>query len=178
MAVQTLAKRARGAKGGAGERNAAAAAAPAGANGVSSGTRADLPAAVLIARVARLVRSRLDAALGPSELRQRQLVALSYLRDHGPARQQALAQSLCMDASSLVCLLNDLEDRDLIARRRDREDRRRGILELTDHGREALAASDAALAEIDTEILAGLDESERAELRSLLGRLRGVGLNA
>jgi DNA-binding MarR family transcriptional regulator len=138
----------------------------------------DLPAAVLIARVGRLVRSRLDAALGPSELRQRQLVALSYLRDHGPARQQALAQSLCMDASSLVCLLNDLEDRDLIARRRDREDRRRGILELTDHGRDALAQIDAALAEIDAEILADLDESERTELRALLARLSGVGLPA
>jgi len=138
----------------------------------------DLPASVLIARVARLVRSRLDVALGPSELRQRQLVALSYLRDHGPARQQALAQSLCMDASSLVCLLNDLEDRDLIARRRDREDRRRGILELTDHGREALAEIDAALAEIDAEILGDLDESERADLRALLGRLGGVGLPA
>jgi DNA-binding MarR family transcriptional regulator len=138
----------------------------------------DLPAAVLIARVGRLVRSRLDAALGPSELRQRQLVALSYLRDHGPARQQALAQSLCMDASSLVCLLNDLEDRDLIARRRDREDRRRGILELTGHGRDALAEIDAALAEIDAEILADLDESERTELRALLARLSGVGLPA
>lgn len=138
----------------------------------------ELPASVLIARIARLVRSRLDAALGPSELRQRQLVALSYLRDHGPARQQALAQSLCMDASSLVCLLNDLEDRDLIARRRDREDRRRGILELTDHGREALAEGDAALDEIDAEILADLDESERADLRALLGRLSGVGLPA
>ncbi|MBS1843999.1 MAG: winged helix-turn-helix transcriptional regulator [Actinobacteria bacterium] len=138
----------------------------------------ELPASVLIARVARLVRSRLDAALGPSELRQRQLVALSYLRDHGPARQQALAQSLCMDASSLVCLLNDLEDRDLVARRRDREDRRRGILELTEGGRAALAESDALLAEIDAEILADLDGSERADLRSLLGRLRGVGLPA
>ena len=81
-----------------------------------------LPASVLIARVARLVRSRLEAALGPSGLRQRQLVALTYLRDRGPARQQALAQSLCMDASSLVCLLNELEDEDLIARKRDRED--------------------------------------------------------
>jgi DNA-binding MarR family transcriptional regulator len=144
----------------------------------SSESTAELPASVLIARIARLVRSRVDAALGPSELRQRQLVALSYLRDHGPARQQALAQSLCMDASSLVCLLNDLEDRDLIARRRDREDRRRGILELTDRGRATLAESDAVLAEIDAEILADLDRSERAELRALLGRLRGVGLPA
>ncbi len=135
-----------------------------------------LPASVLIARVARLVRSRLEAALGPSGLRQRQLVALSYLRDHGPTRQQALAQSLCMDASTLVCLLNDLEDRDLVVRRRDREDRRRGILELTDHGRAQLAEVDAALAEIDAEILFDLDPSERTELVSLLGRLSGVAL--
>jgi DNA-binding MarR family transcriptional regulator len=137
-----------------------------------------LPASVLIARIARLVRSRLEAALGPSGLRQRQLVALSYLRDHGPTRQQALAQSLCMDASTLVCLLNELEDRDLVARRRDSEDRRRGILELTDHGRDALGESDAALAEIDAEILADLDQTERADLRALLGRLSGVGLPA
>ncbi len=146
------------------------------ANGSRSGT--DLPAAVLIARVARLVRARLEAALGPRGLRQRQLVALSYLRDHGPALQRALAQSLCMDPSSLVCLLNDLEDRDLVVRRRDREDRRRGILELTDHGREVLAEVDAALVEIDAEVLADLDQAERAELRSLLGRLRGVGLDS
>lgn len=137
-----------------------------------------LPASVLIARVARLVRSRLEAALGPSGLRQRQLVALTYLRDRGPARQQALAQSLCMDASSLVCLLNDLEDRDLIARKRDREDRRRGILELTAHGRAVLAEVDAALVEIDAEILLDLDDSERTELRALLSRLGGVGLAA
>ncbi|HEY2479330.1 MAG TPA: MarR family winged helix-turn-helix transcriptional regulator [Solirubrobacterales bacterium] len=147
-----------------------AAASPIAAEATCAAT-ADLPAAILIARIARLVRSRLEAALGPSELRQRQLVALSYLRNHGPARQQSLAQSLCMDASSLVCLLNDLEGRDLVVRRRDREDRRRGILELTDHGREALAEIDAALAEIDAEILFELDEAERAELRSLLGRL-------
>lgn len=145
----------------------------------TSGTLADeLPAAVLIARVARRVRSRLRAALVPTELRQRHLVALSYLRDHGPARQQALAESLCMDASSLVCLLNDLEDHDLIARRRDREDRRRGILELTDHGRATLTEIDAAVAEIDAEILADLDESERADLRALLARLSGVGLDS
>lgn len=135
-----------------------------------------LPAAVLIARIARLVRSRLEAALGPSGLRQRQLVALSYLRDHGPTRQQALAQSLCMDASTLVCLLNEVEDRGLVVRRRDDKDRRRGILELTDEGGAMLAEVDAALAEIDAEILYDLDAAERTELVSLLGRLSGVGL--
>lgn len=151
---------------------------PATPSKVETASTEGLPASVLIARIARLVRSRLQAALGPSGLRQRELVALTYLRDEGPARQQALQQSLCMDASSLVCLLNDLEDDDLIARKRDREDRRRGILELTDHGRAVLDQVDAALAEIDAEVLFDLDGDERTELRSLLGRLGGVGLGA
>src|ERR1700744_4587862 len=122
--------------------------------GAGPGGRPPRPPWVRTARGAALVRPRLAAAPGPSELRQRQLVALSYLRDHGPARQQALAQSLCMDAPRLVWLLNDLEDRDLVVRRRDREDRRRGILELTEHGRESLIEVDAALVAIDAEILA------------------------
>jgi len=131
-------------------------------------------ASVLIARVARVVRQRLERALEPIGLRQRQLVALGYLREHGPAPQQALARSLCMDASSLVCLLNDLEDRELIVRGRDRSDRRRGVLELTEEGRRTMREIDRALERIDEDILVDLDQDERQALRALLIRL-GAG---
>jgi MarR family transcriptional regulator, lower aerobic nicotinate degradation pathway regulator len=129
------------------------------------------PASVLIARVARVVRQRFDRALEPTGLRQRQLVALGYLREHGPTPQQALAQSLCMDASSLVCLLNELEDRELISRSRDRADRRRGILMLTEEGQETMEQIDRTLLRLDEEILSNLDEEERGTLRALLSRL-------
>jgi len=134
-------------------------------------------ASVLIARVARVVRQRLESALEPMGLRQRQLVALGYLREHGPTPQQALARSLCMDASSLVCLLNDLEDRDLIVRGRDRSDRRRGILELTREGQQAMRKIDRALERIDEEMLFDLDKEEREALRGLLARLAGGELD-
>ena len=49
------------------------------------------PASVLIARVGRVVRQRLEQAVRPVGLHQRQLVALTYLRDHGPSAQSALA---------------------------------------------------------------------------------------
>ncbi len=129
------------------------------------------PASVLIARVARVVRRGFDRALEPTGLRQRQLVALGYLREHGPTPQQALAQSLCMDASSLVCLLNDLEDRELISRSRDRADRRRGILMLSAEGAETMKQIDRTLLRLDEEILSNLDEEERETLRALLSRL-------
>lgn len=129
------------------------------------------PAAVLIARVGRVVRQRLEQALAPLGLHQRQLVALSYLRDHGPTPQQTLAERLCMDASSLVCLLNQLEDNELIVRRRDRTDRRRGILELSPRGERTLTQIDQALHSIDDAILTGLQPHERDSLQGLLARL-------
>jgi DNA-binding MarR family transcriptional regulator len=132
---------------------------------------APVPAAVLIARIARVVRQRLEQGLEPSGLHQRQLVALSYLHEHGPTAQQTLADRLCMDASSLVCLLNQLEDGQLIVRSRDRSDRRRGILELSELGERTHAQVDAALRRIDDEILGELAPGERDILRGLLSRL-------
>jgi MarR family transcriptional regulator, lower aerobic nicotinate degradation pathway regulator len=128
-------------------------------------------ATVLIARVARVVRQRFERVLSPLGLRQRHLVALSYLRSYGPTAQQSLADRLRMDASSMVCLLNELEDNDLVVRHRDRADRRRAIVELSRHGTRALCEVDRALEAVEDEILDHLDTSERATLRRLLARL-------
>lgn len=133
----------------------------------------DIPAlaTVLIARVARAVRQRFEVTLSPLGLRQRHVVALSYLRGHGPTPQQTLAERLCMDASSTVCLLNELEDHGLIVRQRDRSDRRRGIIELSPPGELALRRVDRALETVESEILASLDTEERTQLHGLLARL-------
>ncbi len=130
-----------------------------------------IQATVLIARVARVVRQRFEQALAPLGLRQRQIVALSYLRGHGPTAQQKLADRLCMDASSLVCLLNELEESELVLRQRDRKDRRRAIIELSPHGERALAEIDKALQTVEDEVLTSLDATERAKLHDLLARL-------
>jgi DNA-binding MarR family transcriptional regulator len=128
-------------------------------------------ATVLIARVARVVRQRFEHALGPLGLRQRQLVALSYLRGHGPTAQQKLADRLCLDASSMVCLLNELEESELVVRQRDRADRRRAIVELSPQGEVALCEVDRALQVVEDEMLTGLDAEERTTLHDLLARL-------
>ena len=51
-------------------------------------------ASVLIARVARVVRHRFEQVLTPLGLSQRDVIALSYLRGHGPTPQQLLAEQL------------------------------------------------------------------------------------
>lgn len=132
---------------------------------------APLQATVLIARVARLVRQRFEEVLMPLGLRQRDLVALSYLREHGPTAQQQLADRLRMDASSMVCLLNALEDDELVVRHRDRTDRRRAIVELSPRGEQALRDVDKALEVVEDEVLTRLEDCERGALRQLLAKL-------
>jgi len=105
----------------------------------------------------------------------RLLMALSYLGDHDGAPQHELVDALCMDAKNVVLLLNELEDRGQLVRRRDSEDRRRHRVYITDSGREALERSARAQEDIEDEVLQALDADERAALRQLLTRaLRGA----
>ena len=126
---------------------------------------------VLIARIARVVRQRFEQVLTPLGLRQRHVVALSYLRGHGPTAQQKLADRLRMDASSMVCLLNELEESELVVRNRDRTDRRRALVELSRQGERALSEVDQALQIVEDEMLTRLDASQRATLHELLAQL-------
>jgi DNA-binding MarR family transcriptional regulator len=128
---------------------------------------------VLITRLARAMRRQFDEAVTPLGLRARHLVALTYLKDHGASAQQTLIEALGLDASNLVALLNELEDADFIVRRRDRADRRRGIIELSDEGERVLALVDQALEAVDDEVLAALSGDERATLNELLARCAG-----
>jgi DNA-binding MarR family transcriptional regulator len=132
--------------------------------------RTAAPSSLLIAQLARGTRRRIEEAVAPLGLRPRELLALQHLREQGPSAQQTLVESLGVDATNLVGVLNGLEDADLIRRRRDRADRRRAIIELSTKGEQVLAKLDRALREIDDEMLATLTGSQRATLGRLLAQ--------
>jgi DNA-binding MarR family transcriptional regulator len=123
---------------------------------------------VLLTRLAKQVYRRSSEELIGMHLRL--LGALSYLRDHDGAPQQELAEALCMDANNVVLLLNELEDLGRVTRRRDPEDRRRHLVELTDAGRRALASAEESLEEVEDDVLQALDVEERTTLWRLLTR--------
>ena len=123
---------------------------------------------VLLTRLAKQVYRRSSEELLGMHLRH--LMALSYLRDNDRCPQQELAEVLCMDANNVVLLLNELEDRGHIARRRHPEDRRRHIVELTSAGQKALKRAESAQETIEDDVLHALDPEERAILWKLLTR--------
>jgi len=125
-------------------------------------------ALVLLTRLAKQVYRRSDEQLLGMHLRL--YVALSFVRDHDGGPQQELADALCMDANNVVLLLNELEDLGYVTRRRDPQDRRRHLVDLTEAGCGALAAAEKAQEGVEADVLRGLDPAERAILRELLAR--------
>jgi DNA-binding MarR family transcriptional regulator len=80
-----------------------------------------------------------------------------------------------MDANNVVLLLNELEDLGYVTRRRDPDDRRRHLVDLTAGGRGALERAEHAQEQIEDDVLQALDAEERATLWQLLARaLRGA----
>ena len=75
-----------------------------------------------------------------------------------------------MDANNLVLLLNSLEGAGHVRRRRDPDDRRRHLVELTAAGRRALERAERAQESIEDEVLSALSAEERATLHALLSR--------
>ena len=96
---------------------------------------------------------------------------LAVLDEGSRETQGAIADALGYDRGQLVGLLDELEDRGLVERRRDPADRRRHIVRLTPAGKRALAKLRALARQLDDDFLASLDEDERAQLHALLLRL-------
>ena len=128
----------------------------------------------LVEHLARVGRRAAEAAMAPGGLRTRHLIALKLLCDQGPANQQDLADTLSLDPSNVVGLLNELEERQLITRRRDPADRRRHIVELSALGQDELGRAYARLSSVEDELLSALSVEERDTLYTLLVRAVGV----
>ncbi|HYZ80032.1 MAG TPA: MarR family transcriptional regulator, partial [Solirubrobacteraceae bacterium] len=97
------------------------------------------------------------------------------LAEQGAASQAALGRRLWIDRSDLHAILNELEQRGLVARVRDEQDRRRNAVGLTRAGKAALARLDKRMAAAQDALLAPLSRDDRRELVRLLERLVDAG---
>jgi MarR family transcriptional regulator, lower aerobic nicotinate degradation pathway regulator len=124
--------------------------------------------AVLLAKLSKAVYRKSEEALPGLSIKD--YLALTNLDERG-VPQQRLAERLGMDENNLVLLLNGLEAAGSIARRRDPDDRRRHIVEITPRGKRVLERAERGMAKLEEELLSALSPSERATLKQLVRRV-------
>ncbi|MFD6529533.1 MarR family winged helix-turn-helix transcriptional regulator [Streptomyces sp. NPDC060184] len=125
----------------------------------------------LVSHVARLGHEVLVDAVGGHGLRLPHFATLTALADFGPLPQHVLAERLGFQRSHLGGYLDAVEERGLVRRERDRADRRRQLVALTEEGAD-LQRRVRLVAEASQDVfLARLTPAERETLATLLRRV-------
>jgi DNA-binding MarR family transcriptional regulator len=114
-------------------------------------------------------------ALEPLGLRPPHFGVMTLIdADPGLTQQELVGRSM-IDASSMVAILDELEQRGIAERRPYPDDRRKHALHLTRRGKAALAKAREAAISVAIEAFEPLDAAEQEKLRLLLRKLAGVG---
>jgi DNA-binding MarR family transcriptional regulator len=124
----------------------------------------------MIARLDRVLRRRLSAAVEPSGLTLPAYTALSVLRAQDGLSNAQLARRTLVTPQSMSEALALLVDRGYVRRRAEPGHGRIIRIELTAAGRRALERCDRAVDGVEREMLGDLDADEATSLRDALSR--------
>ena len=109
--------------------------------------------------------------LAPLGLEPRHFGMLTRLAANEGRSQQAIGELMGLNPTRMVFLVDELEQRGLVERRRNPADRRSYALHLTDQGRAKLREAQQASARHAEEVGASLTATQRGQLTDLLRRL-------
>jgi DNA-binding MarR family transcriptional regulator len=127
--------------------------------------------AFLVAQLGAYAADRFGERTAALDFTRPQAGLLRMISREPGQSQQAVARRLGTPPSRLVALVDGLEQRGLVERRRNPGDRRNYALHLTVAGERAMADLSQASLEHEQAISAPLTEAERAQLSKLLGKL-------
>jgi DNA-binding MarR family transcriptional regulator len=126
----------------------------------------------LLYRAAELSHSLANDMLARIQLTARQADLLTLVTEWEPMTQKALADTLRIDRTTMVSLIDDLERKGYVVRQRHPRDRRAYLVQPTQPGRAAKAEAIAILDEQQRRFLAPLTSAQRQQLGTLLKRLQ------
>jgi DNA-binding MarR family transcriptional regulator len=115
--------------------------------------------------------------LAPFDLEPREFALLRSVASDEGQSQHTLGERLQIPRSRMVAIVDELEERGLLERRANADDRRVRLLHLTDTGRQLLQQAFAEAVAYEQQINAPLTDQERDDLLDLLERVAtAIGL--
>lgn len=127
----------------------------------------------MLAQVSRLMRRSFDERARAIGVTRPQWHVLGTLNRNEGINQGGLAEILEVEPITAGRMIDRLQDAELVQRRPDPGDRRAWRLYLTPRGEELLMKLRPLAHETLDIALDGIDETQRAELMTVLGRIRG-----
>jgi MarR family transcriptional regulator, transcriptional regulator for hemolysin len=124
----------------------------------------------LFFRLWRATHTRTAELLGSVGLTPALLALLNVIAAREGAIQQELGSALGIDRSTMVSLIDQLENAGLARRRPSATDRRAREIAITPKGRRLLQRARGLISQVEDEVLSGLTAEERDELLTLLRR--------
>ncbi|MFI6876336.1 MarR family winged helix-turn-helix transcriptional regulator [Streptomyces sp. NPDC050400] len=145
----------------------------------------DAPPEVLMSRLGYLLKhaylrlaEESSRALAPYGIDGRELAVLAVLDAHDELSQLDAAGKLGIDRTTMVSLVDALEDKELVERRRSPRDRRKNIVQLTPAGQQRLQDAESARQEMERHFLAPLSGTDATRLVRTLQSLVGAPVDA
>lgn len=113
-----------------------------------------------------------DEELGPLDVSGAQFIILATVgKAEGPLSTSSLCKGISYDAGAMTRMIDRLEDKGLLRRQRDPNDRRLVNLELTDAGLAAVPRMRKISMRVSNRFLRGFTRDEARQLEALLGRM-------
>ena len=126
----------------------------------------------LTGRVAARGRELVAEAIAAEGLRLGHHAVLAAVAEHGPLAQAELVRRLELDRKDVVVYLDHLQQRGLVQRRPDPQDRRKNAVSTTEAGVETLRRCAELADRANERLLAPLSKAERQLLMTLLDRVQ------
>jgi MarR family 2-MHQ and catechol resistance regulon transcriptional repressor len=126
---------------------------------------------VKLSRAANTLSARLARSLADSDLTESQFGVLEALYHLGPLHQCDLAEKILRSSGNMTLVIDNLEKRGLVERRRSADDRRFVSIHLTETGSELITRVFPAHAQAITEEMAALGPEEQRALGRLCRQL-------
>jgi len=120
---------------------------------------------------ARDIRLAYDTCFVPLDLNLSQASLIGYVNENGPMTQTQLAAALVLGRAATGSLVDRLEDRGLVRRVPDPDDRRVWLVENTDLGAQTAAEVIKIDKDLRDRFRVGISQAERRQLADLLLRM-------